>query len=84
MLESNAATRGHESRRRTRQSRVGSHIENCCRCTKDIASFCRAICDAAKGFGTGVTPDGYSIDVARLTNWTDAERLTYDEVDDDS
>ena len=53
------------------------------RCTKDIASFCRAICDAAKGFGTGVTPDGYSIDVARLTNWTDAKRLTYDEVDDD-
>ena len=29
MLESNAATRVDESRRRTRQSRVGSHIENC-------------------------------------------------------
>jgi hypothetical protein len=50
------------------------------RVAKGIAPVCQSIVGAIAGLSAGITPEGYSIDVARLSNWSQSERLTYDDV----
>lgn len=51
--------------------------------TKGIAPVCQAVLVATARLGAGITPDGYSINVARFTPWSGAVRLTFDDLTDD-
>lgn len=46
-----------------------------------IAGLCQDIVGALGGLGAGVTPDGYSIDVARMSGWSEPGRLANEEFD---
>jgi Domain of unknown function (DUF3883) len=52
------------------------------RVSRDIASICRTIAASVTALGAGITPDGYCIAVDRIAVWSEAERLTYNEVDE--
>lgn len=51
--------------------------------SKGIAPLCQTIVDAIAALSGGITPEGYSIDVTRLSTWSQSERLTFDDVTSD-
>lgn len=53
------------------------------RVCRDIAVVCRTVAESVTALGTGITPDGYSVTVDRIGGWSEAERLTYDEADEE-
>jgi hypothetical protein len=52
------------------------------RISQGVAGICQTIVGAVGGLGVGITADGYSIHVARLSAWSEPVRLAYKEQDD--
>jgi hypothetical protein len=53
------------------------------RISQGVASICQTIVGAVGALGAGITPDGYSIDVAGLPEWSTPERLLFQGDDSD-
>ena len=53
------------------------------RVSRDIAVLCRTVAASVTALGAGITPDSYNVSVDRISGWSEAERLTYDEADED-
>jgi Domain of unknown function (DUF3883) len=52
------------------------------RISPGIASICQSIACTTTALGAGISPDGYSVDVARLAGWSELKRLINGEFDE--
>lgn len=45
----------------------------------EVAAICRAISSAVSSLRAGIEPDSYSVDASRISEWSDPERIGYEE-----